>query len=77
MLGDSINSITDLCCNPVVLKKLVKPLKIAFCGPICTKKGSFWATPRMKNIFLAEITKTVHQLSDILYFIKTYVLTAL
>ena len=56
MLGDSINT---LCCNPVVLKKkLVNPLKIAIFWP--TETGSAWATPKMKNTFLAEITKADH-----------------
>ena len=32
-------------------KKLVKPLKNCFLGPICTKKGSLWTTPTMKKKF--------------------------
>ena len=57
MLGDSIN-INNLCCNPVVLKKkLVKPYNFVWLSPICTKKGSLWATPKIENNFLlAEIT---------------------
>ena len=42
MLENSIN-FDNFCCNPIVLKKnVVKPLKIAFSGPICTTKGSAW-----------------------------------
>ena len=42
MLGDSIK-INNFCCNPVVLKKIVKPLKNCFLGAQCTK-GSAWTT---------------------------------
>ena len=71
MLGDSIN-INNFCCNPVVMKKkMVKPLKIVFLGPICTTKRSAWATPKTKNNFLlAEITKADHQPSETSYYIK-------
>ena len=44
-------NINNLCCNPVVPEKLVK-LKNCFLDPICTEKGSLWATPkREKNSF--------------------------
>ena len=79
MLGVSIN-INNLGCDPVVLKKNWQNLeKIAFLYPICTKKGSLWATPKMKNNFWgAEITKADHQLSETFYFIKiSYVLAEL
>ena len=58
-------------------KKLVKPLKIVFLDPICTEKGSLWATPKMgKFFFQVEITKADHQFPENLYFIKiSYVLT--
>ena len=66
MLGDSIN-INNLCCNPVVLKKkkiIVKPQENCyFLGLLtCAKKGSAWATStvatsKMKNKFLAKVTK--------------------
>ena len=78
MLGDSIN-INNLCCNSAVLKKkLAKPLKNCFLGPICTKKGLLWATLTIINFFLTEITKADHQLSENFYFIKlSYVLNEL
>ena len=56
---------------------MVKPLKIAFLDPIYTRKGSAWATPKMKNFFLTEIIKADHQLSETFYFIKISVLTEL
>ena len=46
--------IANLFCNPVVLKKIVKPWKNCFFGPICTKKGSLWATSKMKNNFFGQ-----------------------
>ena len=48
-------------------------------GPISTKKESLsWAAPKMKTTFLAEITKTGHQLLEIFYSITiTYVLAEL
>ena len=58
MFGGSIN-INDFCCNPVVVKKkLAKPLKIAFWGPIYTAKGLAWATPKMKNNFFGRNKKS-------------------
>ena len=51
-------------------KNLVKPLKIAIFGSNLHKKGLAWSTPKMKNNFLAEITKADHQLSETFYFIK-------
>ena len=55
MLGDSTN-INNLCYNPVVLEKtnLEEPLKIAFLGPICIKKGLLWATPKLKNTLFGQ-----------------------
>ena len=78
MLGDSFN-ITNLCCNPLILKKSWQNLlKTVFLGPICTKKGSLWATLKMTIFFFAEIIKTDHQLSETFYFVKlSYVLTEL
>ena len=72
MLGYSIN-INNLCCNLVVMKKLVKSLKIAilFWGPTCTK-GSAWAMPKEKNYIFGILLKAKadHQLSETFYFIK-------
>ena len=52
MLKGSIN-INNLCWNPAASskkkKKMAKPLKIAFFGPICTKKGLLWVTSKMQN----------------------------
>ena len=46
-------------------KKLVRPLKKL-------------ASPKMKNIFFAEITEADHQLSETFHFVKiSYVLTEL
>ena len=50
MLGDSIN-IKSLLQSSSSEKNLVKPLKIAFLGPVCTTKRSTWAIPKMKNNF--------------------------
>ena len=59
-------------------KKLVKPLKNCFLGPICTKKGVIMGhTYNEKKFFLVEITKAHHQLSETFYFIKINVLTEL
>ena len=33
-------------------------LKIVFLGPVCTKKGSLWATPKTKNNFYGKINKS-------------------
>ena len=52
MSGDSIN-INNLCCNPAVLKKK-KLLKIAFLGPISTKKGHYGPHPKWKIIFFGK-----------------------
>ena len=52
MSGDSIN-INNLCCNPAVLKKK-KLLKIAFLGPISTKKGHYGPHPKWKIIFFCK-----------------------
>ena len=78
MLGNTIN-INNLCCNPAALKKGLKNLlKIVFLYPICTEKGSIWATSKVKKHFLAEITKADHQLSESFYLIKiSYALTEL
>ena len=45
-LGIQLININNLCCNPVVLKKMVKPLKNAFMGPICTKRGHYGPHPK-------------------------------
>ena len=60
-------------------KKLIKPCKNWFFGPICIKKGSLWTLPEMKKIFFfEEITKAAYQISESFYFIKiSYVLTEL
>ena len=39
-------------------KKLVKPFKNCFLGPICTKRGSLLATPKSKNIFFGRNNKS-------------------
>ena len=39
-------------------KKLVKPSKNCFLGPICTKNGSLWATLKMKNISFGRNNKS-------------------
>ena len=51
-------------------KKVVKPLKNCFFWTQFEQKRLLWATPKMKNIFLAEIIKADHQLSGSFYFIK-------
>ena len=61
-------------------KKLLKPLKNCFFGPNLHRKGVIMdhAQDKKKNIFLVEITKADHQLSESFYFIKiSYVLTEL
>ena len=59
-------------------KNLVKPLRITIFGSNCTKKGSLWATSKIKNNFFKEIIKPDHKLSETFYFIKiSYVLTEL
>ena len=50
--------------------KFIKPPKIAIFVPNLHKKRSVWATPKMKNIFLAELIKTDHQLPETFCFIK-------
>ena len=56
ILGDSINN--NFNWNPVVLKKLLKPLKITIFDPTCAKIESPWAMPQTENNFvLAEKTK--------------------
>ena len=71
MLGDSIN-ITDLCCNPVVLKKVGKTSWKLFFGPNLHKKGVIMGqTLNGKTIFFfLEITKVDHHLLVTFYFIK-------
>ena len=60
-------------------KKLVKPLKNCFFGPNLHRKGVIMDHAQdEKKIFLVEITKADHQLSECFYFIKiSYVLTEL
>ena len=71
MLGYSIN-INNLCCNLVVMKKLVKSLKIAilFWGPTCAK-GSAWVMPKEKNYIFGILLKAKadYQPSET-YFVK-------
>ena len=56
-------------------KKLVKPLKDCFFSPICTKKGSLWAKPKMKNnFFFAEIAKADQQLSESFILSKYHII---
>ena len=57
MLGDSFN-INNLCCNPLILKKSWQNLlKTVFLGPICTKKGSLWATLKITIFFFCRNNK--------------------
>ena len=51
-------------------KKLVKPLKNCFFGPNLHRRGHYGPRSRWKKIFLAEIKKADHQLSESFYFIK-------
>ena len=56
MLGYSIN-VNNLCCNKVVLKKKVKPLKIAIFGINLCKKGvRMGHTQDETQIILVELT---------------------
>ena len=64
MIRDSMN-INNLLQSSSSEKKLVRPLKKL-------------ASPKMKNIFFAEITEADHQLSETFHFVKiSYVLTEL
>ena len=45
-------------------KKLVKPLKNYFFGPICKKGVIIGHTQNEKQFFSVEITKADHQLSE-------------
>ena len=57
MFRDLIN-VCNLCYNPLVLKKkLVKPLKKCFLGPIYTKKGHYRPRPKWKTIFFGRNNK--------------------
>ena len=65
--ADFIN-LNNLCCNPVVLRKIGKPLKSCFLGPNCTEKGSWW--DKMKNIFFKQ-----NYLQQIICFQKIFILS--
>ena len=70
MLGNSID-INSFCCNQLVPKKnLVKTSKNCFFGPNLQYRGQHRPCPKWKTIFLAEITKADHQISETFYFIK-------
>ena len=53
------DNINNLCCSPVVLKKIKKTSKkFLFLGPICTKNGSLLATLKMENNFFGRNNKS-------------------
>ena len=75
MLGDSIN-INDMCCNPVVLKKIGKASKRIFFGAQIVQKMCH--AQNEKQFFLVEITNADYQLPEAFCFIKvSYVLAEL
>ena len=57
-LEDSIN-INNLCHNPVVLKKMVKPLKNCFLGLNLHKNRSLLDTPKLKKNFFGRNNKSI------------------
>ena len=78
MLGDSF-SINNVCCNPVVLKKIGKTSKaLIFWTRFAQKRGHYGSHSKSKTTFLVEITNADHQLSENFYFIKiSYILAEL
>ena len=57
MLVDPTNN-KNLCCNPAVLKKIVKPQKLLLFGPTGTKKCQYGPHPKWKTNFFGRNNKS-------------------